>query len=162
MTSETSTGTAVVTLTGDTTILITRDFNAPRDLLWRAWTEPELIRRWWAGEKGTVTLVESDLRVGGTWRQVMVADGGFEVGFHGEFREIVELEKIICTETFEGMPDAYSVNTITFSEQDGRTGLVMLIEHTQAAHRDAHIGSGMEEGMQGSMDALERVAVSLR
>ncbi|GAB6900565.1 SRPBCC family protein [Kineosporia succinea] len=162
MTSSTSTGTAVVTLPSDTTILITREFNAPKSLVWRAYTEPELIKRWWAGEKGEVTLVESDFRVGGRWRQVMVAGPGFEVGFNGEFREIVDLEKIVCTETFEGMPDAYSVNTITFAESGGRTTLTMLIEHTEAAHRDAHIDSGMEEGMQGSMDALERVAAGLR
>lgn len=162
MTATPTTGTAKVDLPGEKTILITREFAAPKHLLWRAYTEPELIKRWWAGEKGEVTLVESDFRVGGRWRQVMVAGPGFEVGFNGEFREIVEFEKIVCTETFEGMPDAYSVNTISFSESAGRTTLTMLIEHTEAAHRDAHINSGMEEGMQGSMDALERVAISLQ
>ncbi|MBT0767563.1 SRPBCC family protein [Kineosporia sp. J2-2] len=162
MTTSPGTGTAVVTLQGDTTILITRDFAAPKSALWRAYTDPELVRRWWAGEKGEVTLVESDFRVGGTWRQMMTAGPGFEVGFHGEFREIAELEKIVCTETFEGMPDAYSVNTVTFTGEGDTSTLSMLIEHTEAAHRDAHIGSGMEEGMQGSMDALERVAISLR
>ncbi|MCE0539998.1 SRPBCC family protein [Kineosporia rhizophila] len=165
MTAPTTTGTAKVELPSATTILITREFAAPRHLVWRAYTEPELVKRWWAGEKGEVTLVESDFRVGGRWRQVMVAGPGFEVGFNGEFREIVEFEKIVCTETFEGMPDAYSVNTISFADSagdPGRTTLTMLIEHTEAAHRDAHINSGMEEGMQGSMDALERVAVSLR
>lgn len=157
-----TTGTAKVELPSELTILITREFDAPKHLLWRAYTEPELIKRWWAGEKGEVTSVESDFRVGGRWRQVMVAGPGFEVGFNGEFREIVEFEKIVCTETFEGMPDAYSVNTITFSETAGRTTLTMLIEHTEAAHRDAHLNSGMEEGMQGSMDALERVAIDLK
>ncbi len=106
MTAPTTTGTAKVELPSATTILITREFAAPRHLVWRAYTEPELVKRWWAGEKGEVTLVESDFRVGGRWRQVMVAGPGFEVGFNGEFREIVEFEKIVCTETFEGMPDA--------------------------------------------------------
>ena len=165
MTASPTIGTAVVTLPSETTILITRQFAAPKQLLWRAYTEPELVKRWWAGEKGEVTLVESDFRVGGRWRQVMTAGPGFEVGFNGTFREIVEYEKIVCTETFEGMPDGYSVNTITFTEDPGnpgRTTVTMLIEHTEAAHRDAHLNSGMEEGMQGSLDALERVAVSLR
>jgi len=161
MTSTPSTASAVVTLPSDTSILITRTFAAPKHLVWRAWTEPELIARWWAGTKGQVTLVESDLRPGGRWRQVMIADPGFEVGFHGEFREIVVGERIVCTETFEGMPDAYSVNTITFTETAGRTTVTMLVEHTEAAHRDAHLQSGMEEGMQGSLDALELVSIGL-
>jgi uncharacterized protein YndB with AHSA1/START domain len=86
MTAATSSGTAVVTLPSDTQILITRDFNAPRHLVFRAWTTPDLIRRWWSGDRGEVTSVEVDLRVGGTWRYVMTANSGFEVAFHGEYR----------------------------------------------------------------------------
>jgi len=75
---------AEVSLPSDTEILITREFDAPRHLVYRAWTTPELITRWWAGDHGEVTSVEVDLRVGGAWRYVMKATGGFEVGFHGE------------------------------------------------------------------------------
>src|SRR6476659_7988420 len=102
----TSSGTATVTLPSDTQILITREFNAPKHLVYRAYTTPELIKRWWSGDRGEVTSVEVDLRVGGTWRYVMTANGGFEVGFHGEFREIVPNELLVNTEVFEGMPDA--------------------------------------------------------
>ncbi len=84
-----SSGTAVVTLPTDTQILITRDFSAPKHLVYKAWTTPELIKRWWSGDRGEVTSVEVDLRVGGMWRYVMVANGGFEVAFHGEYREII-------------------------------------------------------------------------
>src|SRR5688500_14451345 len=80
-------GKAKVTLPTDTQILITREFDAPKHLIYKAWTTPELVKRWWAGERGEVTLAEIDLRVGGTWRYVMVANQGFEVGFHGEYRE---------------------------------------------------------------------------
>jgi uncharacterized protein YndB with AHSA1/START domain len=153
---------AVVTLPGDTTILIVREFAAPRALVWRAWTEPELIKRWWSGQRGETTRVESDFRVGGRWRQVMVANGGFEVAFHGEFREIVEHEKIVQTETFEAFPDAYSVNTVTFTDlDDGRTRVEMLIEHTEQAHRDMHVQSGMEGGLQEALDLLDEIAVTL-
>lgn len=156
-----SSGTAVVTLPTDTQILITREFDAPRDLVYKAWTTPELIKRWWAGQRGEVTSVEVDLRVGGSWRYVMVAEGGFEVGFHGEYREIVPNEKLVSTEVFEGFPDGEALDTLTLTEVDGRTTLTVLVEHSTQEHRDGHINSGMEGGMQESMDALEQVAISL-
>ena len=157
----TSSGTATVTLPTDEQILITREFDAPRPLVYKAYTTPELVKRWWSGERGDVTSVEIDLRVGGMWRYVMNATGGFEVAFHGEYRELVPNERIVTTEVFEGMPDAQAVDTVTFTEVDGRTTLTVLVQHTSKEDRDAHINSGMEGGMQEAMDALERVAVSL-
>ena len=157
----TSSGTATVTLPTDTEILITREFDAPRHLVYRAWTTPELVKRWWSGQRGDVTSAEIDLRVGGMWRWVMVAHGGFEVAFHGVYREIVPDERIVTTEVFEGMPEGEALNTLTFTEEDGRTTLTLLVEHSSREHRDAHVNSGMEAGMQESMDALERVAASL-
>jgi uncharacterized protein YndB with AHSA1/START domain len=154
-------GTAVVTLPTDTQILITREFAAPRHLVYKAWTTPELIKRWWSGQRGEVTLAEVDLRVGGTWRFVMVTDGGFEVAFHGEYRELIENERIVSTEVYEGMPDGEALNTMVFTEVDGRTTLAILVQHTSQEHRDAHINSGMEGGMQEAMDLLEQVAISL-
>jgi uncharacterized protein YndB with AHSA1/START domain len=93
---------------------------------------------------------------------VMVANGGFEVAFHGEYSEIVPNERIVSTEVYEGMPDGQALNTLTFTEVDGRTLLTLLVQHTSKHDRDAHINSGMEGGMQEAMDALERVAISLR
>ncbi len=162
MTAATSSGTAVVTLPSDTEILITREFNAPARLVYKAWTTPELIERWWAGKRGSVTSVEVDLRVGGAWRYVMQADGGFEVGFHGEYQEVVPNERLVYTEVYEGMPDAEALDTVSFTEtDDGRTQMVTLVKHRSKEERDGHIESGMEGGMQESMDALEEVAVSL-
>jgi uncharacterized protein YndB with AHSA1/START domain len=163
MTAVMSKGTAVVTLPTDTQILITREFNAPRDLIYKACTTPELVKRWWSARRGTVTVAEIDLRVGGTWRWVMVTEDGYEVGFHGEYREIVPNERIVNTEVFEGYPepDAASLNTMTLVEKDGRTTLTTLVQHSRQEHRDAHINSGMEAGMQDALDLLEEVATSL-
>jgi len=158
----TSSGTATVTLPTDEQILITREFDAPKHLVYKAWTTPGLVKRWWNAKRGEVTIAEIDLRVGGAWRYVMVADGGFEVGFHGEYREIVPNERIVSTEVYEGMPEGEALNTLTFTEVDGRTTLTILVQHTSKEHRDAHIESGMEAGMQDAMDLLEQVAVSLR
>ena len=157
-----SSGTARVTLPSDTQILITREFDAPRHLVYKAYTTPELIKRWWSGDRGVVTSVDVDLRVGGTWRYVMTANEGFEVAFHGEFREIVTDDRIVSTEVFEGMPGAQAVDTATFVENAGRTTLSILVQHSNREHRDAHINSGMEAGLQEAMDDLEEVAVSLR
>jgi uncharacterized protein YndB with AHSA1/START domain len=159
----TSSGKAtVVTLPTDEQILITREFDAPRHLVYRAWTEPELVGRWWSGNRGEVTVAEVDVRVGGTWRYVMVTDDGFEAAFHGEYREIVPNERIVASEIYEGMPEVEALNTVTFAEADGRTTLTMLVQHASKEARDAHIGSGMEAGMREAMDLLERVANALR
>jgi uncharacterized protein YndB with AHSA1/START domain len=164
----TSSGTAKVTLPTDREILITRELDAPPHLVYRAWTTPELVEQWWSGHRGAVTLAEIDLRVGGAWRYVMVAEGGFEVAFHGEYREIVPEERIVSTEVYE-MPDAEPlpaadepVTTVTFAERDGRTLLTQLVQCTSRELRDAIVDSGMESGMQEAMDRLEQVAVSLR
>jgi uncharacterized protein YndB with AHSA1/START domain len=162
MEATTNSQSATVTLPTDRQILITREFDAPKHLVYRAYTTPELVKQWWNAKRGEVTIAEIDLRVGGTWRWVMISNGGMEVGFHGEYREIVPNERIVSTEVFEGMPDAHSVNTLTLTENDGRTTLTILVEHEKQEHRDAHINSGMEAGLQDALDLLEGVAVSLR
>jgi uncharacterized protein YndB with AHSA1/START domain len=161
----TSSGTATVTLPTDDQILITREFAAPKHLVYEAWTTPELVKRWWNAKRGEVTLAEIDLRVGGKWRYVMMADDGSEVGFHGEYRAIVPNERIISTEVYEGIPDGDAmptVNTLTLAETDGRTTLTILVQAPSKDVRDAIIDSGMEAGMQDALDLLEEVAVSLR
>ena len=162
MNAMTTSGTATVTLPTDEQILIRREFDAPKHLVYEAWTTPELVKRWWGAKRGEVTLAEIDLRVGGRWRYVSVTDGGLEVAFHGEFREIEPNERIVSTEVYEGMPDGEALNTITFAEEDGRTTITILVEHSSKEHRDAHIESGMEDGLQDAMDLLEEVAISLR
>ena len=155
---------AKVTLPTDTTILITRDFDGPKHLVWKAYTTPELIRRWWAGSHGTVTTAEIDLRVGGSYRYVLVSNGDepFEVAFHGEFHHVEPTEKLVNTEIFEGAPDGVGLVTSTFTEVDGRTTLTQLCDYGSREVRDAVIATGMEGGMQSSFDAMDEVVASLR
>ena len=160
-----SIGTATVTLPTDREILITREFDAPKRLVYKAWTTPELVRRWWSGHQGEMTTCEMDLRVGGRWRYVMVAEGGFEVAFHGEYREIVPDERIVTTQVYElpGAPEDEGVlNIVTFTETAGRTTLTLLVQATSREERDAILDSGMEVGMQQQLDLLEQLAISLR
>jgi uncharacterized protein YndB with AHSA1/START domain len=149
---------AVVTLPADTQILITREFDAPRQLVFRAWTTPELIRRWWSAGRGTVTSVEVDLRVGGRWRYAMVVGSGREVAFHGEYREIIPDERIVATEVYESLPEAEAVNTLTLTERDGRTMLTFLVQHSSQQNRDRHLE--FSDSLQEALDLLERVARS--
>jgi uncharacterized protein YndB with AHSA1/START domain len=150
-------GSAVFTLPSDNEILITREFDAPADLVFEAWTTPDLVRRWWAGDRGVVTQVQIDLQIGGRWRWVMTANGGFEVAFNGEYLEINRPHRIVRAEVFEPIPDAEAVSTITFDEVNGVTKLRILGRYPTLEHRDAAITSGMEGGLQTSLNALEEL-----
>jgi uncharacterized protein YndB with AHSA1/START domain len=155
---------ASLTLPTDDQILITRQFDAPKELVYRAWTTPELVKRWWHANRGEITLVEIDLRVGGKWRQVMVTPDGFEVGFHGEYTDLVPNERIVSTEVFEGIPngeESATLNTVTLTEENGRTKLLLLVQAPSKDVRDAIIATGMEDGLQDALDLLEGVAASL-
>jgi len=164
----TSNSSVKLTLPTDEQILIEREFDAPKQLVYQAYTTPELVERWWHANRGEVTLVEIDLRIGGRWRYAMVTPDGTEVAFHGEYREIVPNERLVSTEVYEGLPpgvseeDAATVNTATFTESDGRTTFTLLIEAKSKISRDAIIDSGMEAGLQDALDLLEQAAVSLR
>lgn len=161
----TSSGSAVVTLPADDQILITREFAAPKHLVFRAYTEPDLIARWWSGQRGKVTSIEVDLRVGGHYRYAMVANEGFEVAFNGEFREIVPDERIVCTEIYEGAdplpPGDEPLNIVDFTEADGRTTLTILMQMNSRELRDMILESGMESGLQEALDLMEQVAAEL-
>ena len=159
---------AKLTLPTDQRILIEREFDAPPHLVYRAWTTPELVKRWWHAKRGEVTVAEIDLRVGGRWRYVMVTEGGSEVGFHGEYQEIVPDQRLVSTEFYEGIPegvseqDATTVNTATFAEAGQGTMVTLLIQASSKASRDAIIESGMEDGLQDALELLEQLAASLR
>jgi uncharacterized protein YndB with AHSA1/START domain len=152
----------------DEQILIEREFAAPRHLVYQAFTTPELVKRWWHANRGEVTLIEIDLRVGGRYRYAMIACSGPEVAFRGEYREIVPDERIVATEFYEGVPDGVSeqdattLHTTTFAETAAGTMLTILIEANSNMARDAIIASGMEDGLQDALDLLEQLATSLR
>ena len=158
---------ATVTLPTDEQILITREFDAPKELVFKAYTTPDLVRRWWPAKRGEMTVAEIDLRPGGKWRYAAVTPDGFEVAFHGEYREVVPNERIVSTEVYEGAwqadaPEHATLNTATFAEEDGRTTLTILVEAPSKEIRDAIIESGMEDGLQDALDLLEHAAASLR
>jgi uncharacterized protein YndB with AHSA1/START domain len=159
--SVTSHNRAQVTTPSDEEILIVREFDAPKHLVYKAYTTPELVSRWWPGERGEMESCEIDLRVGGKWRYVMVARGDFQVAFHGEYSEIVENERLVTTEVYEGAPDSPALNIVTFEESGGRTTLTIVMRVESREVRDMIIESGMEGGLQEGMDLLEQVAREL-
>jgi uncharacterized protein YndB with AHSA1/START domain len=157
-----------ITTPADDRILITREFDAPKHLVYRVWTTPELVSRWWSGHRGTTTEVELDLRPGGRWRYVLKSNDGAEVGFHGEYREIVPDERLVYTEVYE-LPgvDLDSVDgpliTVTFTALDGdRTRLELLTETGSEELRDTILQSGMEVGVREQFVLIQELADSLR
>ena len=156
-------GKAVVKPVGDKQIEVVREFDAPRHLVFRAYTEPDLIKRWWAGRHGSVTVAEVDLQVGGAWRYAMTAEGpegAFEVAFHGIYKEVIPNERLVHTETYEGQPDEEALTTVTFEEADGRTVLRMLVEMGSTETRDLMAGQ-MEVGVQEGFDVIDELVREL-
>ncbi|HYH51495.1 MAG TPA: SRPBCC family protein [Acidimicrobiia bacterium] len=151
-------GSATITTPSDTEILITRQFDAPAALIFKAMTTPDLVKRWYGFETSEWLVAEIDLRVGGQWRFV-TREGDMEVGFHGEFRELSPPHRIVQTEIYEGAPDPYpndpAVNTTTLDERDGVTTMTVLVSVPSKEIRDAILASGMESGLQISYNRLE-------
>ena len=159
MTAVANSGAARVTLPTDEQILIVRDFDTPRELIYRAWTTPGLVSRWWSGPRGAMKSAEIDLRVGGGWRYVLVSGDGAEFAFHGRYKEIVPGERLVYTEVFEPRPDAEALTTVTFTEVEGRATLEILIQYDNRQDRDAH-SAYMGDGLQEALNMLEEVASS--
>jgi uncharacterized protein YndB with AHSA1/START domain len=154
------TGSAEVTLPGDTQILITRKFDAPKELVFDVWTTPEHVRNWWGYERDPMTVCEIDLRVGGKWRYVAVNKEYGEIDFYGEFLEIERPDRLVSTEFFAPYPDKPGVNTLTLVEEEGVTTMQLLSEYDTQEARDAVIASGMEHGLQHSLNRIDKVLAS--
>src|SRR5580765_9108256 len=148
---------------GESSIVITRSFNAPRELVYDAHTKPELVRRWLLGPEGwSMPVCEIDLRVGGKYRYVWRHVKGQEMGMGGEFREIVPPERIVATEKFdESWYPGEAVGTIILLEQDGKTTLTQTILYESREARDIVLKSPMESGMAAGYDRLAEVLASL-
>ncbi|MGH7468654.1 MAG: SRPBCC family protein [Longimicrobiales bacterium] len=158
------TSTLEVTLPSDQEVVVTREFNAPRILIWDAHTKPELVKRWMLGLDGwSMSVCDIDLRVGGgyRWRWRSDADGQ-ECGFRGEYKEIAAPGRLVHTERFDG-PDEWamgdSLSTLTLTEKNGRTKLTYLMTYPSKEIRDQAVGTGMTDGMATSYDRLEREIV---
>ncbi|HVR88443.1 MAG TPA: SRPBCC domain-containing protein [Candidatus Limnocylindria bacterium] len=150
----TANATTNVTLPSDREILITRVFDAPRELVFKACTDPDLIPRWWGPRAFTTTVEKMDLRPGGKWRFLNRAPDGNEYGFEGEYREVVPPERIVDTFEFDGVPGKVQVQTATFTERDGKTELTIRVVFDSKEDRDGMLHSGMEVGMRESHDRL--------
>jgi uncharacterized protein YndB with AHSA1/START domain len=149
-------GETTYTTPSDRELVTTRAFDAPRDLLWEAWTSPEHLPRWLLGPEGwTMPVCESDLRVGGEWHFVWrnEADGS-EMGMTGEYREIRPPERLVSTQSWGGdWPE--TVNTLVFTEEDDLTVMTQTILYPSQEARDAALATGMQQGMDAGFDRLD-------
>jgi uncharacterized protein YndB with AHSA1/START domain len=144
-----------ITTPSDQEIVMTREFDAPRDLVFEAHTSCEHMSRWWGPRKYEFASCEIDFRPGGKWRIVHRGPEGEEYGFHGEYREIVPPERIVWTFEFEGFPGSVSVETLTLEEHDGKTTLTATSVYNTVEERDGMLQSGMEEGAKETMERLD-------
>lgn len=150
-----------LTLPSDREIVMTREFDAPRELVFKALVDPNLIPRWW-GPRNTTTIVdEMDVRVGGAWRFIHRGDDG-ESGFHGEYREIVPPERIVQTFEWEGLPGHVSVDTLTLEEVGGKTRMTASSTFENVEDRDGMLQSGMESGARETWDRLAELLNEVR
>jgi len=149
--------TATVTTPTDREIHIERVFDAPRDRVFAAYTDPALIPEWW-GPRGTTTEVdEMDVRPGGSWRFVARDSDGSETAFRGTYREVVAPERIVQTFEWEGLPGHVSVETATFEDLGDRTRMVATSLFHTTEERDGMLHSGMEGGMNETFDRLDEL-----
>lgn len=150
-----------VTLPSDREIMMTRIFNAPRDLVWKAHTDPEMIARWW-GRGNKLVIERFEVERGGHWRFVEHSQEGVD-GFEGRFREVSPPERLVQTFEWDGMPGHVAVNSATFEDLgDGRTKVVTVALFHTTEERDGMVGSGMEVGLGESYAALDRLLETLK
>jgi len=151
-----------VTLPSDREILITREFDAPRDVVFKAMTDPGLISRWW-GPRGHTTRVDKmEVRPGGAWRYISGTSAADETAFRGEYREIKAPERIVQTFEWEPMAGHISVDTATLTERDGRTLLTVRALFSSKEDRDGMVQSGMEKGLAETHDRFAELLAELR
>jgi len=155
-------GNLKVTAHGDREIVMTRVFNAPRHLVWEAFTRPELVKRWLLGPDGwSMPVCEIDLRVGGSYRYVWRHTDGGEMGMGGVYREIEIPEQVVATEKFdEAWYPGEAVGTLVLVEQAGKTTVTQTILYDSVQTRDAVLKSPMESGVAASYDRLEGLVLS--
>jgi uncharacterized protein YndB with AHSA1/START domain len=155
-------GALKVTTRGDREIVMTRVLDAPRSMVFDAFTKPELVRRWRLGPEGwSMPVCEIDLRVGGTFRCVWRHAKGHEMGMGGEFREIVPPERIVSTEKFdEAWYPGEAVGTLVLTERDGKTTITQTVLYQSREAREAVLKSPMESGVAAGYDRLAELLAS--
>ena len=151
----------VVAEPGRQDILITRSFDAPRALVWRALTEPELQARWFGLDETTTEVDPTEVRTGTPWRIVEKTESGETFAFRGVHHDVQAPERVVRTFEFEGMPGHVSLETLTLEEVDGRTEYRVVTLFQSVEDRDGMVASGMELGMEQSLDKLEKLLRTL-
>ena len=155
-------GAMTLTLPSDREIMLSRTFDAPRRLVWEAFTKPEHLRQWWGPRNMTTEVCEADVRPGGKWRLVHRGPNGEEYAFRGEFREVVPIERIVQTFEWEGLPGHISVETLTLEERDGKTTITGRSLFDSVEDRNGMLQSGMEHGAAESYDRLAELLATLK
>ena len=155
-----NTGTLKVTTPSDREVVLTRIFDAPKDLVFTALTTPELLKRWFGPHGWNLVVCEVDLRVGGAWRYVLEGPDGATMGMSGKYLEIVPGERTVHTEAFDDYPGD-SVVTTVLTEDDGKTTLTGTVLYESKEVRDAVVESGMEHGAAETYDRLAELLPSL-
>ena len=151
-----------ITLPSDREIQMTRVFDAPRALIFKAYTSCEHLKHWWGPRKYELSSCEMEFRPGGKYRFVHTGPDGEEHGFRGEYREIVEPERIVSTFEWEGLPGHISVDTLTLTEENGKTTYTVTSLFDSVEDRDGMLQSGMESGANESMERLEEYLKKLQ
>lgn len=151
---EKSSSTSTLTLPSDRELVMERVFNDPRELVFKAYTDPDLIPKWWGPRKYTTTVDKMDVKVGGVWRFVQRDTAGNEYAFHGEYREIAPPKRLAYTFEFEGMPGHVLLETVTLEEHDGQTKVTVTSLFPSVEDRDGMLQSGMEQGANESQERL--------
>src|SRR5256886_12853998 len=150
-----------VTVISDTEIELTREFDAPRDIVFKAMTDPALLPKWWGPRRYKTVVDTLDVRPGGKWRMRNIAADGGEHAFRGEFREVTPPERIVWTFEYEPLAGHVSVETMTLTERDGRTLLTVHDQFSSKEDLDGMVNSGMESGARESYERLDEVLAEL-
>lgn len=151
-----------VTRVSDTELRLTREFDAPRALVWKAMTDPALMSRWWGPRRYQTVVDTMDVRPGGKWRMRNIAADGGEHAFRGEYREIVPPERIVMTFEYEPLPGHISVETMTLTERDGRTVLTVRDQFASKEDLEGMVSSGMESGARETYERLDELLAALK
>lgn len=146
----------------DREVTMTRTFDAPRELVFQAYTDPDLIPRWWGPRDMKTTVEKMDVRPGGEYRFVHHAPDGSEYAFRGEYREVSPPERLVNTFEFEGMPGHIIIDAATFEEHEGKTTLTVRSTFDSIEDRDGMLATGMEEGGRETWDRLAELLAELQ
>jgi uncharacterized protein YndB with AHSA1/START domain len=152
---------STLTFPSDREIVMKRVFDGPRECLFKAYTDPTLIPRWWGPRRFTTTVDKMEVSPGGVWRFVQRVPDGDEYAFNGVYREIVPPGRLAYTFEFEAMPGHELLETVTFEERDGKTTVTVTSLFQTVQDRDGMLKSGMEEGATESMDRLAEVLAAM-